>query len=209
MRPLLFSLLAALCFHLILFRLPGSYTVDTLPQVTGTETIKISLTTPAVSIQQQEITTTPPATIPEKTAPQNIPATRHKKRFPPVQPEILSTTSNETAPDNPKPVVTKPQAVQESTRPAIVKARPLYQQNPKPAYPAIAKRRNWEGTTILLVTISKQGKVKQVRVLTGSGYKMLDNAALSSVRKWHFLPGTENGKPAAMEVLVPIHFTLR
>ncbi len=109
-----------------------------------------------------------------------------------------------------KPVVAKQpvNAAAPSTPRAIVKAKPIYHKNPKPAYPAIAKRRNWQGTTILLVNVSKQGEVKQVSIQKSSGYDMLDKSALSSIKGWHFLPGTENGRPVPMEVLIPVHFKL-
>ncbi len=92
---------------------------------------------------------------------------------------------------------------------AIVKAKPMYHRNPKPAYPSIARRRNWQGTTILLVRVSINGEAREVSIHKGSGYEMLDKSALSSVRQWHFLPATENGRAVAMDVLVPVHFRLQ
>ncbi|RPJ07721.1 MAG: energy transducer TonB, partial [Deltaproteobacteria bacterium] len=41
-----------------------------------------------------------------------------------------------------------------------------------------------------------------------SGYPLLDKAAMRAVRSWHFHPGTENGRPVTMTVLVPIDFRL-
>lgn len=129
-----------------------------------------------------------------------------KHRLQPILKNLSATVSALES----KPIVTKQSVRVEapSTPRAIVQAKPIYHKNPKPDYPAIAKRRNWQGTTILLVNVSKQGEVKQVNIHKSSGYEMLDKSALSSVKRWHFLPGTENGSAVPMEVLVPVHYKL-
>lgn len=49
-------------------------------------------------------------------------------------------------------------------------------------YPDEAKRRNLEGHVRLLVAILPSGRVKEVEVLKSSGHRVLDQAALQSVR---------------------------
>ncbi len=92
--------------------------------------------------------------------------------------------------------------------PAIIQARPAYRANPKPAYPELARRRNWQGTVALAVTVESDGRPGHVDIATSSGYPLLDKAAMRAVRSWHFHPGTENGRPVTMTVLVPIDFRL-
>jgi len=82
------------------------------------------------------------------------------------------------------------------------------QKNPKPPYPPLARRRNWQGTVLLLVTVDIQGLSEQVKKLKGSGYSILDRAAKKTVQQWKFTPGQINGHPTVMEVQVPIHFLL-
>lgn len=89
-----------------------------------------------------------------------------------------------------------------------IKAKPLYQQNPKPPYPPLARRRNWQGTVLLLATVNYQGLCENVKIQKGSGYPILDKAAKRTVKQWKFTPGQINGQPALMQVLVPIHFIL-
>jgi protein TonB len=48
-----------------------------------------------------------------------------------------------------------------------------------------------------------------VRIKESSGHRILDQAAMSSVRKWVFEPGRRNGLRIAMTVLVPVRFTLQ
>jgi protein TonB len=93
--------------------------------------------------------------------------------------------------------------------PAIIKARPLYDQNPKPPYPTLARRRGWQGVVILAVRVLADGNPDQLTIRTSSGHELLDKTALKTVKQWHFLPGTKNNVPTPMEVLVPVHFILQ
>lgn len=93
-------------------------------------------------------------------------------------------------------------------QPTAIKASPLYQENPKPPYPPLARRRNWQGTVLLLVTVDIQGRSEQVKILKKSGYSILDRAAKKTVQQWEFTPGQINGRPTVMKVQVPIHFML-
>lgn len=105
-----------------------------------------------------------------------------------------------------------PQARPEGTpvpSPSIKKARPLYDQNPKPAYPALARRRGWQGVVILAVMVLADGSPGQLAIHTSSGHDLLDKTALQTVKDWHFLPGTKNNIAAPMEVLVPVRFVLQ
>lgn len=50
-------------------------------------------------------------------------------------------------------------------------------------YPKLAKRRNWQGKVILSLHISPVGKIENIHLITSSGYDVLDNAAMTSLRK--------------------------
>ncbi|MEE4137169.1 MAG: TonB family protein [Desulforhopalus sp.] len=95
-----------------------------------------------------------------------------------------------------------------ASAPTIIQARPAYRTNPKPVYPELARRRNWQGTVTLSVTVESDGRPGQVDIATSSGYPLLDTAANRAVRSWRFHPGSENGRPVTMTVLVPIDFRL-
>lgn len=93
--------------------------------------------------------------------------------------------------------------------PPIIEAVPDYAVNPKPVYPKLAIRRNYQGTVILLVEVLGDGSVKEVEIFESSGYSVLDRSAQRAVRRWRFKPGTRYGEPAAMEVKVPVVFRLK
>lgn len=51
--------------------------------------------------------------------------------------------------------------------------------------------------------------MKSVAVLESSGYKLLDNAAVDAIRKWHFEPAQLLGAPIDKRVAVPVRFELK
>jgi TonB family protein len=57
-----------------------------------------------------------------------------------------------------------------------------------PAYPEIAKRMRISGVVRLSVTVDAEGKVTDVKPLSGNG--MLSTAATDAVRRWRFEPGS-------------------
>ena len=79
---------------------------------------------------------------------------------------------------------------------------------PRPIYPALARRRGWEGTVILQVEVGADGAVNRVNLQNTSGYRILDLAALDAVQRWRFHPGIRNGLPQVCTVLVPVRFVL-
>ncbi len=130
-----------------------------------------------------------------------------------AKPEIKVETESSTSKVSTKhsKVVTEEKTITHTVAQAAisrVEAKPLYQDNPKPQYPALAQRRGWQGTVILAVRVLEDGKADNVRLHESSGYKLLDKAARKAVQKWRFLPGTENGVPVQMEVLIPVFFLL-
>lgn len=91
----------------------------------------------------------------------------------------------------------------------IREARPLYRSNPPPKYPAVARRRGFQGNVVLEVLVGPDGNVIELHVLSSSGYSILDRAAKSSVENWTFEPGMRGQEKVEMWVRVPIRFELR
>ncbi len=93
---------------------------------------------------------------------------------------------------------------------ASARMSPTYQSrsNPQPTYPRVARRRGWQGTTVLAVQVSEKGEADQVTVEQSSGYRLLDRAAADTVRRWQFQPGRIGQTTVAMMVRVPVVFRL-
>ena len=83
-----------------------------------------------------------------------------------------------------------------------------YLNNPRPAYPPMARKMGMEGTVMLKVLVSREGHVLQLEVARSSGYDMLDKAAGEAVKNWRFVPA-KRGEIAVDEwVQVPLAFRL-
>ena len=65
----------------------------------------------------------------------------------------------------------------------------------RPVYPAEASSQKQEGTVTLRFLIGSDGKVKQSRLVTSSGYPALDEAAAVGLSKCSFNPAVKDGKP--------------
>lgn len=91
---------------------------------------------------------------------------------------------------------------------AMVMATPRYSENPPPEYPAIARRRGYQGTVILEVFVKESGRVGNLRIAESSSHSLLDKAALKAVKRWKFQPGRRQGLPVAMWIRVPVDFRL-
>jgi protein TonB len=72
-------------------------------------------------------------------------------------------------------------------------------------YPPLAKKRHWEGTTVVQLQFTSEGKVADISVVEKSGHDILDDAAIKMIRNAAPLPVPPEG---LRTVLVPIRFRL-
>jgi len=80
-------------------------------------------------------------------------------------------------------------------------------QQTKPVYPALARTARVEGIVVLEGTISEQGKVEDVHVV--SGHPMLVDAAIKAVQKWKYRPAKLNGQIMSCPVRIQVRFMLK
>lgn len=86
--------------------------------------------------------------------------------------------------------------------------RANYLNNPRPPYPMVARRMGYHGKVVLNVEVLAEGRAGQIQLHTSSGYEILDNAALQTVKSWRFAPARHLGQPVTQWFLVPIKFSL-
>lgn len=124
---------------------------------------------------------------------------------PPVRPQPKSA---------PHPVAVsapaQPVAKAEATGAPLIPARPVagMESDRPPAYPELARRRGEQGRVVVKVDVSAEGSPLEVSVAQGSGFAVLDAAALGAVKQWRFVPATRGGTPVAAVAQVPIRFRL-
>jgi TonB family protein len=74
-----------------------------------------------------------------------------------------------------------------------------------PPYPIAAREARIQGAVVLNVSIQKNGKVGQVRIL--SGHPLLAQAAVQAVKGWVYEPFRLNGEPVDAETQVTVNFS--
>jgi protein TonB len=75
-----------------------------------------------------------------------------------------------------------------------------------PQYPTIAKEAHIQGTVVLQATISQNGLIQNLRVI--SGPPLLQQAAIDAVRSWRYKPYLLNGEPVEVETTINVVFNL-
>ena len=114
-------------------------------------------------------------------------------------------------PSTPAPPAAGPTAPPAPPAPAAVQlpsSNADYLQNPKPAYPPLSRRLGEQGKAILRVLIGADGQPQKAELKQSSGFDRLDQAALSTVMKWRYVPGKRGGVAEDMWFNVPINFVL-
>ena len=81
-----------------------------------------------------------------------------------------------------------------------------YLNNPRPAYPLAARRRGDQGTVLLRVLVTSDGLAASVTLEKTSGHSSLDDAALTAVKTWRFVPARQGGQAVEAPYVVPIVF---
>ncbi|MDD2897741.1 MAG: energy transducer TonB [Desulfuromonadaceae bacterium] len=72
-------------------------------------------------------------------------------------------------------------------------------------YPSIARRMEWTGRVVLSFVVAEDGRIHSIRVKETSGYPVLDNSALQTVKNI----GTFPRPPVAVELVFPVTFNLQ
>lgn len=75
-----------------------------------------------------------------------------------------------------------------------------------PVYPLLAVRARISGTVRLLGVVSREGTVRELKVI--DGHPLLIPAALEAVRQWVYSPTYLNGEPVEVMAPIEVHFTL-
>jgi TonB family protein len=78
----------------------------------------------------------------------------------------------------------------------------------QPSYPAAAKSRGVQGAVVLEATISAEGGVADLKVIS-SPDDDLAKASLDAVREWRYQPTLLNGDPVQVVTTVSVNFTLQ
>jgi TonB family protein len=77
----------------------------------------------------------------------------------------------------------------------------------EPEYTNEARAAGLQGTVMLFVVITPDGRATDIKVVRPLG-KGLDQAAIESVEKWKFKPGLKDGTPVPVQATIEVNFRL-
>jgi len=127
-------------------------------------------------------------------------------------PSTLSSTSMVAPPFRPIPTgQTEPRPVLRDSaaeKVTVTRSLPRAGDNLRPDYPRTAREAGWEGTVMLRVEVLPDGSAGTVSVKRSSGYAILDDAAITAVRRWHFPTAMDGNFPVRRMVDQPVTFNL-
>ncbi len=75
-------------------------------------------------------------------------------------------------------------------------------------YPSLSKRYAEQGTVVVRVHVSADGRAERVELKKRSDYPLLDEAAIGLAKSLKYNPASVDGKPVADSVEIPITFRL-
>lgn len=123
--------------------------------------------------------------------------------------EVVVTPKMET----PKPIETVAKSEQNNVREAPQQARIEAKQNPKrpikPKYPDLARERGEQGAIRLKLGINAKGLVENIEILSSTGFKLLDEAAIKAVKAAKFIPAQIDGAAVFSTSEIKLEFKLR
>ena len=177
---------------------------------------KIVLSEMSVSIAVQQAEVARPQAQPEPPPPKPQPKIeRAEMPLPKPVVQEVAETAPQPVPVAAPPVAAAPPAAE--APPAVATApvadiepdyKASYLNNPKPPFPMVARRMNWEGKVILNVEVLAEGACGAVNVFRSSGHEVLDKAAMNAVKNWRFSPARRAGQAITKWFKVPVNFSL-
>ncbi|MGE0095959.1 MAG: TonB family protein [Alphaproteobacteria bacterium] len=79
---------------------------------------------------------------------------------------------------------------------------------PYPPYPMVARRNGYQGRVVVRLAVAADGHATDAEVLQSSGYDVLDQSAVDTLKDWKLEPALAGGRPVPGSVNVPVRFRL-
>ncbi|OGT59709.1 MAG: hypothetical protein A3E01_04405 [Gammaproteobacteria bacterium RIFCSPHIGHO2_12_FULL_63_22] len=175
-------------------------------QVAPSKTVK---DTPLVATTIERVIPPPTLPPPDRTRPRPVTT---QTPLPPAPVQVIVENAEPRPVDNYVERTTTEEvdttAFSEPTTPSFAQIRADFA--PAPPYPPQALQRRLTGLVMLRILVDETGKPIDVVVETSSGVRLLDDAAVKFVlKRWHFVPATQDGRAIQAYALVPISFELQ
>jgi TonB family protein len=165
-----------------------------------------------VGLTVQEVPATTPEAIVVKKGPSVLPARKSAAQevLQPPAPADLAVTENADAKAlggimSATPV-NMPTAVPQVVKVSQGVSEGLLVKRVQPVYPAQARQMRVQGPVQLQATISKDGAITNVKVMSGS--PQLSRAAVDAVKQWKYKPYYLNNEPVEIQTQIIVNFKL-
>jgi periplasmic protein TonB len=89
-----------------------------------------------------------------------------------------------------------------------VEKDPVIVQQSLPAYPELARRAELEGTVVVKMWVTREGRVRKAVVLK-SDAELFNQPAIDAAMQWVFTPALQHDKPVDVWVTQPFRFRLK
>ncbi len=91
----------------------------------------------------------------------------------------------------------------------VTLVKPKRKAEVQPIYPGLLKSQGIEGNVVVLINIDATGRVRNVKVVKGSGYAEFDAEATKAAQKERFSPALRNGEPIEYTLKYTYRFRVR
>ena len=124
------------------------------------------------------------------------------------RPKAQAAVTKAPSPDSGNASITQQQTAASSSL-IVFEGKPRYRIPPTPAvYPPRSIELGQQGEVLVRVRLEPDGGAAEILLWRSSSFPLLDRAALTAVRGWHFLPAMRDGRPVAAWVEIPVRFRL-
>lgn len=209
-RPLTTSFVIALGIHVALFLL-GGFLFNSAPEYgmqlsSGGMDIELVAAPAAGEVVEQSIMAQASRenVISEEVAIPTPPSVQPEEKIVAPNPALKSQAVG----DGSSKIAGKDETTLSSSGAGQVTEKPGYLKNPPPPYPAEAIRKSQEGLVMLSVWVSRSGTVQKAEISQSSGFAVLDQSALKTVKKWKFNPARSGALAVESQVNIPVRFRL-
>jgi protein TonB len=179
-----------------------------------------SVSVAPVVVETRIVAETPPhplATAPPTAEPPPAQAVPPPKSPPPSRPPVPRHSEMKIEPQPPPPstaptTLTTVMPLVPAAPPAPVQVLPHLDlaNSREPEYPPQSRQLGEQGSVVLQVLVGTDGGVLDTKLVQGSGYDRLDQAALRDIKRgYRFVPGTIDGKPQPMWYTIKYNWKLR
>ena len=164
---------------------------------------------PAATENEMEVVADAPVLQPQATLPVITDTAPAKQRpadqtVAPAQPE----TAVENRPDKSQSMQASSTTISREQQQQHLRASVMAFITGQLNYPAIARRKGWQGVVKLQLLIESDGHISDLHIQQTSGYALLDKAALSSLQLAHVPDAAQWLDGKAVSIVVPVEYRL-